>query len=61
MFSESIHNPMLMDRYLSLKATKYVYTACKRLGDEISFQAGRDRGQARRPGIGRGTRAPPGE
>ncbi len=33
-----IHNPMMMDRYLSLKATKYVYTACKHLGDEISFK-----------------------
>jgi beta-lysine 5,6-aminomutase alpha subunit len=38
MFSESIHNPMLMDRYLSLKATRYVYTACKHLGDEITFK-----------------------
>jgi beta-lysine 5,6-aminomutase alpha subunit len=38
MFSESIHNPLLMDRYLSLKATRYVYTACKHLGDEISFK-----------------------
>ena len=38
MFSEAIHNPMLMDRYLSLKATKYVYTACKHLGDEIQFK-----------------------
>lgn len=39
MFSEAIHNPMLMDRYLSLKATRYVYTACKHLGDEIEFKA----------------------
>jgi beta-lysine 5,6-aminomutase alpha subunit len=38
MFSEAIHNPLLMDRYLSLKATRYVYTACKHLGDEISFK-----------------------
>ncbi len=38
MFSESIHNPLLMDRYLSLKATRYVYTACKHLGDEITFK-----------------------
>lgn len=38
MFSEAIHNPMLMDRYLSLKATKYVYSACKSLGDEIAFK-----------------------
>ncbi|HEY2515199.1 MAG TPA: lysine 5,6-aminomutase subunit alpha [Polyangiaceae bacterium] len=38
MFSESIHNPLLMDRYLSLKATKYVFTACKHLGEEITFK-----------------------
>ncbi len=40
MFSEAIHNPMLMDRYLSLKATRYVFNACKDLGDEISFRPG---------------------
>ncbi len=38
MFSEAVHNPMLMDRYLSLKATRYVHTACKHLGDEITFK-----------------------
>ena len=38
MFSEAVHNPMLMDRYLSLKATKYVFNACKHLGDEIEFK-----------------------
>jgi beta-lysine 5,6-aminomutase alpha subunit len=38
MFSESIQTPLLMDRYLSLKATRFVYTACKHLGDEISFK-----------------------
>ncbi len=38
MFSEAIHNPMLMDRYLSLKATKYVYTACKALGEELEIK-----------------------
>jgi beta-lysine 5,6-aminomutase alpha subunit len=27
-----------MDRYLSLKATKYMYTTCKHLGDEISWK-----------------------
>jgi beta-lysine 5,6-aminomutase alpha subunit len=37
MFSEAIHNPLLMDRYLSLKATRYVYSACRHLGDEITF------------------------
>ncbi len=38
MFSEAIHNPLLMDRYLSLKATKYVFNACKHLGEEITFK-----------------------
>jgi beta-lysine 5,6-aminomutase alpha subunit len=38
MFSEAIHNPLLMDRYLALKATRYVHTACKHLADEIEFK-----------------------
>jgi beta-lysine 5,6-aminomutase alpha subunit len=38
MFSEAIHNPMLMDRYLSLKATRYVFNAAKALGDEITIK-----------------------
>ena len=38
MFSEAIHNPLLMDRYLALKATRYVHSACKHLGDEIEFK-----------------------
>src|SRR5438045_8331357 len=38
MFSEAIHNPLLMDRFLSLKATKYVFTTCKDFGDEIEFK-----------------------
>jgi beta-lysine 5,6-aminomutase alpha subunit len=38
MFSEAVHNPLLMDRYLSLKATRYVYGACRHLGDEIEFK-----------------------
>jgi beta-lysine 5,6-aminomutase alpha subunit len=39
MFSEAIHNPLLMDRYLALKATRYVYGAAKHLGEEIEFKA----------------------
>ncbi len=38
MFSEAIQNPLLMDRYLALKATRYVYGAAKHLGDEIEFK-----------------------
>jgi beta-lysine 5,6-aminomutase alpha subunit len=38
MFSEAIHNPLLMDRYLALKATRYVHGACRHLGDEIEFK-----------------------
>jgi len=40
MFSEAIHNPLLMDRYLSLKATRYVFGAARNLGDEITFKSG---------------------
>jgi beta-lysine 5,6-aminomutase alpha subunit len=40
MFSEAIHNPLLMDRYLALKATRYVHGACRHLGDEIEFKEG---------------------
>ncbi len=40
MFSEAVHNPLLMDRYLSLKATRYVFTAARHLGEEISFKPG---------------------
>jgi beta-lysine 5,6-aminomutase alpha subunit len=39
MFSEAIHNPLLMDRYLSLKATRYVHGAAKHLGEEVDFRA----------------------
>jgi beta-lysine 5,6-aminomutase alpha subunit len=38
MFSEAIQNPLLMDRYLALKATRYVFGACRHLGDEIEFK-----------------------
>ncbi len=37
MFSEAVHNPMLMDRYLSLKATKYVFNTAKAFGSEITI------------------------
>jgi len=39
MFSEAVHNPLLMDRYLALKATRYVHEACRHLGDEIEFKS----------------------
>jgi beta-lysine 5,6-aminomutase alpha subunit len=38
MFSEAVHNPLLMDRFLSLKATRYVHNAARHLGDEIAFK-----------------------
>ncbi len=38
MFSEAVQNPLLMDRYLALKATRYVHEACRHLGDEIEFK-----------------------
>jgi beta-lysine 5,6-aminomutase alpha subunit len=38
MFSEAIHNPMLMDRYLSLKSTRYVFGTARALGDELEIK-----------------------
>lgn len=38
MFSEAIHNPLLMDRYLSLKSARYIFGAAKHLGEEIEFK-----------------------
>ncbi len=46
MYSEAIQNPLLMDRYLALKATRYVYGAAKHLGVEFEFK--RDGRVARR-------------
>jgi beta-lysine 5,6-aminomutase alpha subunit len=37
MFSEAIHTPLLMDRYLSLKSAKYIFATAKSLSDEIQF------------------------
>lgn len=37
MFSEAIHNPLMMDRHLALKATRYVFHAARNLGAELSF------------------------
>ncbi len=40
MFSEAIHTPFLMDRYLSLKSARYIFGAAKHLGDEIQWKPG---------------------
>lgn len=40
MFSEAVHNPLLMDRYLSLKSARYIFGAAKDLGQEIEFKSG---------------------
>jgi beta-lysine 5,6-aminomutase alpha subunit len=40
MFSEAIQNPLLMDRYLSLKSARYVFNAARHLGDEIEWRRG---------------------
>jgi beta-lysine 5,6-aminomutase alpha subunit len=39
MFSEAVHTPLLMDRYLSLKSAKYIFGAARHLGDEIEWKA----------------------
>ena len=35
MFSEAIHTPLLMDRYLSLKSARYIFGTARHLGEEI--------------------------
>lgn len=40
MFSEAIHTPLLMDRFLSLKSASYVFGTAKHLGDEIQWKPG---------------------
>jgi beta-lysine 5,6-aminomutase alpha subunit len=40
MFSEAIHTPLLMDRYLSLKSARYIFNAAAHLGDEIQWKPG---------------------
>ncbi len=38
MFSEAIHTPLLMDRYLSIKSAKYIFGAVRHLAEEIEFK-----------------------
>jgi beta-lysine 5,6-aminomutase alpha subunit len=38
MLSEAVHNPLLMDRYLALKATRYVFTSTRHLGEELQIK-----------------------
>jgi beta-lysine 5,6-aminomutase alpha subunit len=40
MFSEAVHNPLLMDRYLSLKSARYIFSTARHLGDEIEWKPG---------------------
>ncbi|HSO00315.1 MAG TPA: lysine 5,6-aminomutase subunit alpha [Candidatus Nanopelagicales bacterium] len=40
MFSEAIHTPLLMDRYLALKSAKYIFGTARHLGDEIQWKPG---------------------
>jgi beta-lysine 5,6-aminomutase alpha subunit len=35
--TEAIHNPLLQDRFVSLKAANYIFKAARDLGDEISW------------------------
>ncbi len=37
MLTEGIHNPLLQDRFMSLKATNYAFKAARSLGDEIAW------------------------
>jgi len=38
MFSEAIHTPLLMDRYLSLKAAKYIFNTARHFADEFEWK-----------------------
>ena len=40
MFSEAIHNPLLMDRYLSLKSAEYIFNTARHFGDEVEWKRG---------------------
>ncbi|MFT3915886.1 MAG: lysine 5,6-aminomutase subunit alpha [Anaeromyxobacteraceae bacterium] len=40
MMTEAMHNPFLMDRYVALKGSAYVYKAWKSMGGEIQFRPG---------------------
>ncbi|HEY2030335.1 MAG TPA: lysine 5,6-aminomutase subunit alpha, partial [Myxococcales bacterium] len=39
MMTEAMHNPFLMDRFVALKSSAYVYRAARHLGGEISFKS----------------------
>jgi beta-lysine 5,6-aminomutase alpha subunit len=48
MATESIHTPLLQDRFMALKGADYVFTAARHLGDEIQWNpAGRIVARAR--------------
>ncbi len=38
MFSEAIHTPLLMDRYLSLKSAKYIFGTARHFADEFEWK-----------------------
>jgi beta-lysine 5,6-aminomutase alpha subunit len=40
MMTEAMHNPFLMDRYVALKSSAYVYRAWRSMGAEITFRPG---------------------
>jgi beta-lysine 5,6-aminomutase alpha subunit len=40
MFSEAVHNPLLMERYLSLKSAHYIFNAARHLSEEIQWKPG---------------------
>src|SRR5262249_32737293 len=40
MYTEAIHNPLLQDRYASLKSASYIHGAARALSQEIQFKEG---------------------
>jgi beta-lysine 5,6-aminomutase alpha subunit len=40
MATESMHTPLLQDRWMSIKNAKYIFNGARHLGEEISFRHG---------------------
>jgi len=56
MFSEAIHNPLLMDRYLSLKAAEYIFGTAASPRRRDRLEVGRHRRDPREEGPRRSAR-----
>ena len=57
MMTESIHTPLLQDRFVALKGADYVFNAARHLSDEIIWNPERAHRRARQAGARRGARS----